>query len=112
MKGKTSLLSLALAFILLSINPVRLQKPTKINRSAGYTRGRESCTQIKKKGEFAGGLKKEDFLVYEDDAKQEITQFSEGDPPLSIVLLPMMRIRRARLNPSNKRPTLSSTLES
>ena len=43
--------------------------------------------QVKKKGEFVGGLNKQDISVFEDDVKQEITEFSEGDTPLSIVLL-------------------------
>lgn len=38
-------------------------------------------------GRFVGGLKREDFEVYEDGKKQEITHFSEDTPPLSIVFL-------------------------
>jgi len=38
-------------------------------------------------GRFVGGLKKEDFEVYEDGKKQEITHFSEDTPPLSVVFL-------------------------
>jgi VWFA-related protein len=34
-----------------------------------------------------GGLKKEDFLLYEDGAKQEITYFSQDSLPLSVLLL-------------------------
>lgn len=34
-----------------------------------------------------GGLKKEDFLIYEDGAKQEITHFSQDSLPLSVILL-------------------------
>ena len=33
-----------------------------------------------------GGLKKEDFLLYEDGIKQEITHFSQDELPLSVVL--------------------------
>ena len=36
---------------------------------------------------IAGGLKKEDFLIYEDGAKQEITHFSQDSLPLSVLLL-------------------------
>ena len=36
---------------------------------------------------IVGGLKKEDFLVYEDGAKQEITHFSQDSLPLSVLLL-------------------------
>lgn len=36
---------------------------------------------------IVGGLKKEDFLIYEDGAKQEITHFSQDTLPLSVLLL-------------------------
>ena len=36
---------------------------------------------------IVGGLKKEDFLIYEDGAKQEITHFSQDSLPLSVLLL-------------------------
>ena len=36
---------------------------------------------------IVGGLKKEDFAVYEDGAKQEITHFSQDSLPLSVLLL-------------------------
>src|SRR5436309_16052465 len=41
----------------------------------------------KKTARIAGGLKKEDFLIYEDGAKQEITHFSQDSLPLSMLLL-------------------------
>src|SRR5258707_15118522 len=34
-----------------------------------------------------GGLKKEDFVLMEDGAKQEITHFSQDSLPLSVLLL-------------------------
>jgi Ca-activated chloride channel family protein len=40
----------------------------------------------KKTATAVGGLKKEDFLVYEDGTKQEITHFSRDELPLSVVL--------------------------
>ena len=36
---------------------------------------------------IVGGLKKEDFLVFEDGAKQEITHFSQDTLPLSVLFL-------------------------
>src|SRR2546430_7414091 len=36
---------------------------------------------------IVGGLKKEDFLLYEDGSKQEITHFSQDSLPLSMLLL-------------------------
>jgi len=41
----------------------------------------------KKTGRFIGDLKKEDFELYEDGVKQQITHFSQDKLPLSIVLL-------------------------
>jgi len=35
---------------------------------------------------IVGGLKKEDFLLYEDGIKQEVTHFSQDELPLSVVL--------------------------
>src|SRR5215467_11886022 len=35
---------------------------------------------------IVGGLKKEDFLLYEDGIKQEVTHFSQDQLPLSVVL--------------------------
>ena len=35
---------------------------------------------------IVGGLKKEDFLIYEDGTKQEITHFSQDKLPLSVLL--------------------------
>src|SRR6476646_3824053 len=35
---------------------------------------------------IVGGLNKEDFLLYEDGVKQEITHFSQDQLPLSVVV--------------------------
>lgn len=40
----------------------------------------------KKTALAVGGLKKEDFLIYEDGTKQEITHFSKDSLPLSVIL--------------------------
>ena len=36
---------------------------------------------------IVGGLKKEDFVIYEDGARQELTHFSQDSLPLSVILL-------------------------
>src|SRR2546423_9913655 len=36
---------------------------------------------------IVGGLKKEDFQIYEDGTKQEITPFSQDELPLSVLLV-------------------------
>jgi Ca-activated chloride channel family protein len=40
----------------------------------------------KKTARIVGGLKKEDFVIFEDGAKQEITHFSQDSLPLSVLL--------------------------
>jgi len=41
----------------------------------------------KKTARIVGGLKKEDFLIYEDGTKQEITHFGTDSLPLSVILV-------------------------
>jgi len=41
----------------------------------------------KKTARIVGGLKKEDFQIYEDGAKQQITHFSQDTLPLSVLFL-------------------------
>ena len=41
----------------------------------------------KKTARIVGGLKKEDFQIYEDGTKQEITHFSQDSLPLSVLFL-------------------------
>lgn len=89
MKTRTGLIPVLFTLILLPTTLVRLQAQ---QRSPGQPAKLEVEKvvldfQIKKKGDFVGGLKKEDLSVYEDGAKQEITQFNEGETRLSIVLL-------------------------
>ena len=40
----------------------------------------------KKTARIVGGLTKEDFLLYEDGIKQEVTHFSQDELPLSVVI--------------------------
>jgi VWFA-related protein len=41
----------------------------------------------KKTARMVGGLKQDDFLIYEDGTRQEITHFSQDSLPLSVLLL-------------------------
>ena len=41
----------------------------------------------KKTARMVGGFKKDDFLIYEDGTKQEITHFSQDSLPLSVLFL-------------------------
>src|SRR5436853_5960139 len=43
----------------------------------------DALVMQKKTARIVGGLKREDFLIYEDGTKQEITHFSQDKLPLS-----------------------------
>jgi VWFA-related protein len=47
----------------------------------------DALVMQKNTARIVGGLKKEDFLLYEDGTKQEITHFSKDSLPLSVMLL-------------------------
>jgi VWFA-related protein len=47
----------------------------------------DALVMQKSTARIVGGLKKEDFLLYEDGTKQEITHFSKDSLPLSVMLL-------------------------
>ena len=46
----------------------------------------DALVMQKNTARIVGGLKKEDFLIYEDGTKQEITHFSQDELPLSVIL--------------------------
>lgn len=47
----------------------------------------DALVMQKNTARIVGGLKKEDFLIYEDGTKQEITHFSTDSLPLSVILV-------------------------
>ena len=47
----------------------------------------DALVMQKNTARIVGGLKKEDFLIYEDGTKQEITHFSQDQLPLSVILV-------------------------
>ena len=47
----------------------------------------DALVMQKNTARIVGGLKKEDFLIYEDGAKQAITHFSQDKMPLSVILV-------------------------
>jgi von Willebrand factor type A domain len=47
----------------------------------------DALVMQKNTARIVGGLKKEDFLIYEDGTKQEITHFSQDKLPLSVILV-------------------------
>ena len=49
--------------------------------------GLEVTVIDKKSGRLIPNLRKKDFTVYEDDVKQEVTNFSSGEGPATVVLL-------------------------
>ena len=46
----------------------------------------DALVMQKNTARIVGGLKKEDFQIYEDGTKQEITHFSQDELPLSVIL--------------------------
>jgi hypothetical protein len=68
MKRRTSLIFLVFAFILLPATLIRLQAQQRSTEQSSK-RAVEKVVldlQVKRKGEFVGGLKKDDLSVYED----------------------------------------------
>src|SRR5207248_7843330 len=47
----------------------------------------DALVMQKNTARIVGGLKKEDFLIYEDGTRQEITHFSQDELPLSVILM-------------------------
>ena len=47
----------------------------------------DALVLLKDNARIVGGLKKEDFSLFEDGTKQEITHFSQDSLPLSVILL-------------------------
>jgi VWFA-related protein len=103
-----SIVSAALAVIFISGHEVTSQTPAKnINANRAAT-GKSDETDPpvaeiikvdvdlvkvdalvleKKTARPVGGLKREDFLIYEDGAKQQITHFSKDSLPLSVLIV-------------------------
>src|SRR6185436_18274442 len=106
--------SIVLAALLFSVSPVTSQTPLNANMGGPSrqaiqllprptpTPTPESSTEVvkidvdlvkidalvlqKKTARIVGGLNKEDFLLYEDGIKQEITHFSQDQLPLSVLV--------------------------
>ncbi len=79
-------------FLLIIISAMALEsfpQNQKSNQSGQNESNRSLRFSImnKKTWRFVDGLKKEDFSIYEDDVKQEITEFKQIEQPLSIILL-------------------------
>ncbi|MEN3329504.1 MAG: Ca-activated chloride channel, partial [Acidobacteriota bacterium] len=88
------------ALLFYSATPVTSQTPLKAKPTPTPTP--ESSTEVvkidvdlvkidalvlqKKTARIVGGLNKEDFLLYEDGIKQEITHFSQDQLPLSVLV--------------------------
>lgn len=67
---------------------LRAQQPdAPIVFKGGVDLVRLTATVTDRDGRFVQGLQKDDFAVYEDDVKQEISQFSSGRVPVSLGIL-------------------------
>src|SRR6185369_13161571 len=96
----TSIVVAALLFY--SASPVTSQTPLNANMGPTPTPTPESSTEVvkidvdlvkvdalvlqKNTARIVGGLNREDFLLYEDGIKQEITHFSQDQLPLSVLV--------------------------
>ncbi len=83
--------------------------PSRSDRDRGYTIGVNVdlvlmyTSAFDKKGHFVGGLKKENFKVYEDGIGQSIASFSQEDVPLSMgILMDLSGSMRRKLDQVNK----------
>jgi VWFA-related protein len=117
MKNRNSSIPLLLAFLALALPPLLFQSDSRVasqtrerrvnpgDPSLADNSGNQSQTPAevvkvdvdlvtidalvlqKQTARMIGGLKKEDFLLYEDGAKQDITLFTQDNLPLSVLLL-------------------------
>ena len=61
------------------------------------------ATVFDKAGQFVGGLKQEDFMLYEDGVKQTVLSFSQEDVPVSMgILLDLSGSMRGKIEQVNK----------
>ncbi|HYM01289.1 MAG TPA: VWA domain-containing protein [Blastocatellia bacterium] len=84
------------ALIAIAFLPPRLQKPSANSSEQAAQRPVNLHVDLvvldaevvqKKTARIVGGLNKDDFTLYEDGVKQEITQFGQDALPLSVLLL-------------------------
>jgi len=64
--------------------PERTQNPDAFRFKSGVELINVTATVSDSTGRFVSGLRKEDFLVYEDDQLQEVTHFSAERVPVSL----------------------------
>ncbi|SRR5712692_4897900 len=81
----------ALASVILNLNPGSLQGQTSLDEQSLKLRTDLVLVDVlpvqKKSGRIIGGLKREDFAVFEDGVQQKIDYFSKDKLPVSVVLL-------------------------
>ena len=83
-----------------TVNASRNSAPTNQNNSSTTAGSQSEVVKVdvdlvtvdalvlqKDTARIVGGLKKEDFLIYEDGNRQEITHFSQDSLPLSVIVL-------------------------
>jgi Ca-activated chloride channel family protein len=81
-------------FILLAVSPVASAQQTKSSPlpnpnavSINTDLVSLTVTVTDERGRFVSGLSKDDFEVFEDQVKQEISHFSDTDAPLSVAVI-------------------------
>jgi Ca-activated chloride channel family protein len=72
---------------LIAVASIRAQQPEGFVFQSGVDLVRVTTTVTDPGGRFVTGLSKEDFVVYEDGVRQEISQFSSDRAPVSLGIL-------------------------
>jgi len=87
----------------------RSPQETPAPRPKGYTFGVNVdlvlmyTSVFDKTGQFIGGLKKDNFKLYEDGIEQEIATFSQEDVPISMgILLDLSGSMKGKIDPVNR----------
>ncbi|MBL8150439.1 MAG: VWA domain-containing protein [Blastocatellia bacterium] len=87
----TKILNIYLLILLILVLPSKVFSQSEVEESVIKLTTEvvsvDAQVLVKKTGLPVGGLKKEDFLLYEDGVKQEITYFTRDQVPLSVVML-------------------------
>ncbi|MDQ2747198.1 MAG: VWA domain-containing protein [Acidobacteriota bacterium] len=85
-------MKIVLTFLLLIFSVLIVQTAAQTNETGKITKKDKKSVSVPviisdREGHYIPGLKKEDFTVYEDDVKQDVTFLATYDEPFNIALL-------------------------
>ena len=84
---RTPSLLLTLAAIAIAVVSTAAQSPDPFRFRSGVELINVTATVTDDNGRFVSGLQKDDFTIYEDGARQEVTHFSNERVPVSLGIL-------------------------